>query len=167
MDASDLIAHGRGLIPAHRGAAKQVALRRAVSAAYYALFHAFLRAAADDLIGKTGQARRSRAYRLLYRGFEHSAVKRVCREAGKTILNENLAKSTGLRQFPESLQIAARGLVLLQDKRHEADYEPVLRLTKSDARVALLMAEHCIAALNAADNSLRRIFLMSMLFSPR
>jgi len=167
MNPADLISHGRELIPVHRGAPKQVALRRAVSAAYYALFHAFLRAAADDLVGKTTRARRSPAYRLLYRAFEHSAVRRACTEVTKAKLSAKYAEASGLQHFPEMIQVAARGLLLLQNKRHSADYDPYLRLSKSDARVALLIAEFAIGALETADSSARRIFLMLSLISPR
>jgi hypothetical protein len=167
MNPADLISHGRGLIPTHRGAPKQVALRRAVSAAYYALFHAILRTTSDDLVGKTSQKRRSPAYRLLYRAFEHSNIRRVCIEAVKSKLSPKFAEALGTSKFPESIQVAARGFLLLQEKRHDADYDPYLRWSKSDARVALLMAEHAIGVLDGADASDRRIFLMLMLFSPR
>lgn len=167
MDPADLISHGRNLIPASRGAPKQVDLRRAISAAYYALFHALLRAAADDLVGKTSHVRRSPAYRLIYRAFEHSDVRRICIDILKATLPAKLAEASGLQQFPETIQVVARGLLLLQGKRHSADYDPYLRLSKSDARVALLIAEHAIGALDAADISARRMFLMLMLFRTR
>jgi hypothetical protein len=50
--------------------------RRAVSTAYYAVFHHILAAAAARFMGPGTEA--SGGYRLLYRGFNHGRMKTVC-----------------------------------------------------------------------------------------
>ena len=58
-------------------------LRRAVSAAYYALFHHVLRTGADRFIGTS--RRHTAGYAMLYRSFAHARMKDVCQEIDKPV----------------------------------------------------------------------------------
>ena len=85
LDPLGLVATARMLLgEKNKGAPNQVRLRRAVSTAYYALFHGIARAAADALVGV--QHRASARYETVYRGFEHSQMKRCCAEVDKPTL---------------------------------------------------------------------------------
>lgn len=58
-----------------RGRPQQVQLRKAISAAYYALFHALTQSNADTLIGASPQFRRLPAWTLTYRALDHGFAK--------------------------------------------------------------------------------------------
>jgi uncharacterized protein (UPF0332 family) len=63
---NDLIAQARRLAKATASRPKQVDLRRAISSAYYACFHALAKSCADSLIGTKNvgnQAAWAQAYR--------------------------------------------------------------------------------------------------------
>ncbi|MCW5557855.1 MAG: hypothetical protein KIT22_08490 [Verrucomicrobiae bacterium] len=70
LDQADRLAS----LPA-AGAPKQADLRRAISNAYYAVFHATMAVVADQLIGAT--RRGSIEYGLAYRFASHKALKPV------------------------------------------------------------------------------------------
>src|ERR1700691_52999 len=67
------------------GRPRQVDLRRAISSAYYGLFHAILTAAADEVIGRT--RRSSRNYSLAYRSVDHRALRALCAEVQRPTLS--------------------------------------------------------------------------------
>lgn len=167
MEPEDLIKHAQRLIKSGKGKPKQVELKRAVSAAYYSLFHRFLKAAADDLIGSTATARRSSAYKLIYRGFEHSRMRTTAIDATKATMPPKLVEASGYTQFSEQIQAAARAFVELQQKRHSADYDPQFRFSKSDARVAIELAIFGGGMFDIANATERRSFLLCMLMPQR
>src|SRR5258706_8194487 len=163
MKPQDLLDHAEDLLPTNLGAPRQMELRRAISASYYALFHCFLRNAANDLIGVTARAQRSAAYTLLYRAFEHARMRETCIESAKLNLPVKLVASTGLLQFPQGIRDAARAFVHLQDLRHKADYNPNVRFYKSDATSAIDICKVAIANFEACGRDAKRTFLLSML----
>lgn len=83
--------------------------RRAVSTAYYAVFHALARLCADELLGSDSAARETEDYERVYRALEHKSMKAVFE-----------SKLKDIRAFRE---IGDR-VVSLQSKRHDADYRP-------------------------------------------
>ena len=87
---------------------KQASLRRAVSTAYYALFHLLI----DEAVSKWSVERQRS---ILARTFEHGRMKAICDDVQKT------AKSGG-PVLPE-LYIVARSFIQLQQHRHTADYD--------------------------------------------
>lgn len=66
------------------GTARHVDLRRAISNAYYALFHAVTAQAVDDLVGS--RHRQTARYRLVYRSVEHKGLRRLCEDVVKPTL---------------------------------------------------------------------------------
>jgi uncharacterized protein (UPF0332 family) len=167
MDSRELIRHANRLIKSQRGAPKQIDLRRAISAAYYAVFHCFLRTAADDLVGTNRKSRRSSSYALVYRAFDHSNMLRICQEATKAQLPEKLSAALNQKQFPVEIRYAANVFADLQDWRHKADYSPNIRFNKSEAVDAAVRAAFATTQFEAADKEARRLFLLSMLFRIR
>ncbi len=69
---ADLLEQARHLLRREPRRPKQASLRRAVSAAYYALFHLLVHESSQRLISGTAQAR-LRA--LTARAFEHGAMR--------------------------------------------------------------------------------------------
>lgn len=139
-----------------RGAPRQAKLRRAVSTAYYALFHSLVSAASDLLVGQN--ERTSPRYLVVYRSFEHGKMKEVCRQISQGNLRN---------QFGAQLQECAAAFVELQESRHGADYDPTIRIPLSDARAAISKANDAIEKLNASPNGERFFFLTILHFKPR
>jgi uncharacterized protein (UPF0332 family) len=135
---SDLLYRARdGLKGARRP--KVVFLRRSVSDAYYALFHAIAELCADELVGK--RHRSSESWVRIYRGFAHGHAKSVF-EGGEI---RNL------------LPITATAFVQLQRARHRADYDPrhILR-SRQDAFAFVLQAEAALSEIATASSEIRR-----------
>jgi len=120
---------------------RSVYLRRSVSDAYYALFHALAELCADNLIGVTKRDRE--AWRRVYRGLDHGPAK-----------NELNQRET--RQLHQSVDRLASAFLQLQEARHEADYDPVTTLRRrSDAESYVAIAESAISELDALPAEIR------------
>ena len=103
MNPSDLIATARGLAESEPS---QADLRRAVSTAYYAVFHCLAGTAADVLIIRS----RSDVWHQVYRNLEHGSARTVCRD--KKVM----------KLFSQEIQDFADTFLTLQEARHQADY---------------------------------------------
>ena len=131
------------------GQPRQEDLRRAVSAAYYALFHAVTTAAADYAIG--ADKRTTKQYALAYRSINHGPLKALCLSLdGK-----------------QELAGFAAAFAELQEKRHRADYDPHYDASSTDADIAIRLAADALASFRTASEEQRNIFLALSLFSPR
>jgi hypothetical protein len=144
---------------------RQVDLRRAVSNAYYAVFHQLLIAAADEFVGKT--LRQEKRYALVYRSVDHAAARRICEEAARprpTAKYQNFVREAG---FETNIRTYAANLVVLQAKRNEADYDPSHALSTVDAMNAIYLADTAINSFADANSDDRKLFLTLLLFPPR
>jgi hypothetical protein len=72
-----LIVTARKLARASPSKPRQADLKRSVSTAYYALFHALARDAADMLVG-VGPNRPDKAWTHVYRSLQHGDAKNAC-----------------------------------------------------------------------------------------
>ena len=153
MTPGDLIAQARRLAKASPRRPRDVDLRRAVSAAYYALFHAVALSGADLLIGTVGAQRSEKAWRQVYRALQHGDAKSRC---------EALPAS-----FGQDLKDVADSFVTLQRLRHAADYDPIAAFTRGDAQSHILSSEDSIRKLRASPLKDRRAFLVWLLFPNR
>lgn len=153
MDPDALIKTAMRLAKASQRRPRQSDLKRAVSTAYYALFHSIARNAADLLVG-TGQVRFEPAWVHTYRALNHGTAKKACREV----------RQMG---FPAEICACADAFVELQDARHEADYDPHHRVSLADALASVRRAEQAISDLKAADRRHRRAFAVQVLFQTR
>ena len=133
---------------------RQAELRRAVSTAYYALFQAMAKDAADLLIGIAG-SRPSEMWVRTYRALQHGDAKNGC------IQVQNSADS------PSALARCAKAFIVLQEQRHRADYDPTLRLLRTDALGAIKLAEDAVRDLRAAGRDERKAFAAQLLFRKR
>ena len=121
-------------------------LRRAVSTAYYALFH-LLCASFSAIVLHPPQVAFVRASRQAYRYIEHGQAKRSCEEVG--------AKE---RNFPPGIVAFANTFVELQRYRIEADYQPTVAFDLEFARSLIDDAEKAIAAHDGETAEARRAF---------
>jgi len=134
---------------------RQSDLRRAVSTAYYAHFHALCRTCADTLIGTRGAERSERAWRQAYRALQHGQAK------------ARFTNRFAMKTFPRGIEDFGNAFVEAQIKRHSADYDPTFRVTRSEALTDIRTAEDAIAKLNAARIMDRRALAAWVVFPDR
>ncbi|MGY2049279.1 hypothetical protein [Methylobacterium sp. JK268] len=116
------------------GRPRGTSLRRAVSDAYYALFHALCYLSADGLIGWSSPPEQVSA---LYRSLDHLETKR------------RLERSDVQALGPEVKRIGVAFLELLRE-RHDADYSPERsRHTRSDVLVLIALAREAVDLIEA------------------
>lgn len=147
------------------GPPRQVDVRRAISAAYYAVFHHVAAAAADEVIGKT--LRQTSRYALVYRSIDHRVLRELCDGVRKSTLPARLAPHAPEAGFGKNIPEFAAGLIELQDKRHEADYDPSGLVRTADALAAVRTARSAIQRFEKASLKRRKAFLALLLFPPR
>ena len=161
IDSSQLLSVAAQLAEAPaRGAPQQARLRRSISTAYYALFHRLVAGAADLLVG--ANARGTQRYLVVYRSFEHKRMADACRQT----LTGSLRTEAGTL-FDPTIQGCASAFVELQENRHEADYDPTLRIALSDAKTAVAKAQAAITMLNNSPEPERLLFLTFLQFRKR
>lgn len=133
----DLLVQARHLATKERKRPKQASLRRAISSAYYALFHLLISEATQRLIsGKEKEPLRL----LLRRAFEHGEMK----DAAKSFLGTTIASVTqvlGTSSGSSSLRKVARAFVDLQEARHQADYDWSRTFTRQETLELVDLAE--------------------------
>jgi hypothetical protein len=132
-----------------------VFLRRSVSDAYYAVFHALARLCADTLIGNLH--RNSAAWVRVYRGLDHGQAR------------QQLAANAARDLNPTVKQLAI-AFEHLQQQRHSADYDPtpsVLRRADVEALIALAEAALQDVAVLQQDLSLSREMATLLLIKKR
>ncbi len=112
---TDLLKQARILATRAPKRPKQANLRRAVSSAYYSLFHLLVHEAALHLLRGSAQA----PYRKgLTRAFTHTDMKK----ASNALIGGTLPVY-GPITIPADLRAVARAFVDLQEARHRADYD--------------------------------------------
>ena len=147
------------------GPPRQVDIRRAISAAYYGIFHATVAAAADQFVGVTNRTR-SR-YGLVYRSVNHTWLRDLCKEVQKQTLSRKYRSYVPQNGFGTNIIAFAAAVVELQEKRHAADYDPMIRVNRSDAALAIKTARAALRRFRRAHPSRRLAFLSLLLFPPR
>jgi len=147
MKPADLVATARRILR-HSGAKRprQTDLKRAMSTAYYAVFHQLCWNTADTFIGTKSAQRSTPAWRQAYRSVDHAFAKTQCR------------KSSVMEQFPQAIQDFANAFVELQIARHDADYDPLHRLARSEVSSEIDKAERVIQQFPSVPISDRRAF---------
>ena len=151
MKPQDLIETARGLTILSPRRPTQANLRRAVSTAYYAVFHCLAGVVANMLMGKG----RNEAWHQVYRALEHGSARRACLNVGS------------VRRFPVEIQRFADRFVVLQDARHRADYALDGLYYKPEVVELIDLAETAIALLEGADPRHRRGFAAHVVFRRR
>ena len=113
MRPSDYITTARDLVDASaRGRPRETNLRRAVSTAYYALFHCLAACCADMLVGGAGARRSQPAWRQAYRALQHGTARNRCE------------RRSMMEKFPRDIRDFAELFAFMQIQRHRADYDP-------------------------------------------
>ena len=159
MNPRDLLRIAEGLasgaLGGGRGRPRQAELRRAISAAYYAMFHTLALCGANTLVGATHANRRQPDWNQVYRALEHGYARNQC--------NNRAAMSRfslGIRRFGQLF-------VLMQRERQAADYDPNASFSRPEAMEFVNEAAGVIAEFENVDPSERRAFAIFVLFRLR
>ena len=131
IDIARLLA-GQGALVT-RGRPRQMMLKKAISVAYYAMFHALCYSNANALIGSSARAARLPAWTRTYRALDHGAAK-------ERLLQHRSGASPGVQNFGTAFGV-------LQANRHRADYDPNARFYRIHAVSLIDRAENAIQAL--------------------
>ncbi|MGD9538531.1 MAG: hypothetical protein AB7P52_11440 [Alphaproteobacteria bacterium] len=153
----------RLIAPSQAGAPRQADLRRAISSAYYGLFHMVLTAAADEFVGAA--RRGTTRYDLVYRKVDHSTLRKLCLHVVQR--SDGIEPYAPADGFDRRIIDLARGIVELQQKRHSADYDPSYKVNRADAAAAIRLARSASDDLQRSGPEQRLAFLTLLLFPPR
>ena len=151
MKPLDLIDAARGFAELSPRRPSQANLRRAVSTAYYALFHCLAACAANAFIGRA----RSPAWHQTYRALEHGKARTAC------------GNKPALAAFPPDVRDFADTFAALQKLRLQADYALDVKYDKENVLATIEIAEDAIARFEQADARTRRAFVAHVLFKRR
>jgi hypothetical protein len=129
------------------------------------VFHATLAAAADLIVGRVHRGAPS--YALVYRSIDHKALRTTCDVAQRPVVPEQYRRFVPSEGFSDHLQIFAKALIALQERRTAADYDPIGQVRTAHASQAIEIARTALRHWDAAPEPDRRAFLMLLLFPPR
>jgi hypothetical protein len=147
----------------------QVSLRRAISNAYYALFHFLIDECCRMWIGSGPSGDLFRT--TIARAFEHGQMAEASKAFRLPILADKVFKGKfggmGIA-VPEALRDVAQAFVELQERRHDADYDLTLRFNRHDVLGLCAQIEQAMANWEQIRNEpIARLFMLSLLFWER
>jgi hypothetical protein len=160
-DPDRLFQQAEALIDGHKD---ETDLRRAISTAYYGVFHFILRAAADVVVGAANRS--TSRYNLAYCSIDHGRLKTLCDQLRTSKLNDKLKPYEPAAGFGPIFDFARLALNL-QWQRNLADYDTTYKLDAAGARVAVSDARDAVKHFQAASVEQREAFLTLLLFKPR
>lgn len=163
--AEDLLEQAKHLANREPKKPRQASLRRAVSTAYYALFHLLISEA-------TRNWKRVEQRPLLARLFEHGKMKAASdkqRAECNRFMNSNPPPTPGPElDCARHLQRVADTFFQAQQQRHTADYDNATQWTRTEVLTEIALVE---AAFNSwrviRDEPAAQAFLISLLGKPQ
>ena len=155
LQGPELIAAALDLLRIAEQEHSEAHLRRAVSTAYYAMFHSLARIAADRLVRQSGRSSHACTWNHVYRSLQHGHAKRQC-------LND-----ATLAAYPAEIRRFAAWFAKLQEQRHRADYDPAATLDTAEARQVVRHAADRIRGLERATEADQRAFAAWVLLLAR
>ena len=154
IDPQELIDTCHKLVPpAAAPPPSQADLRRAVSTAYYAVFHTLAASNAELIAGQPQSGMSSYAWERVYRRLDHGRARNNLR----AVLN--LLSPSG--------EFFASTFIELQDRRQEADYNPNAAIVHSDAVNIIALAETAIRDFAQLTEEERRLLAAQSMFDRR
>lgn len=142
---------------------KQANLRRAVSTAYYAVFHYLIDESCCAQIGTQNSQKEHR--HVLGRAFTHPVMKDACTSFAGGTLKSSVIKGLprdehGNYPIPSEIRNIAATFVELQEKRHLADYDLSENFRKSEVLSLIDQAKvHVQEFKDLASSDTRKFFL--------
>jgi len=158
---ADLLRQANHLARLERRRPRQASLSRAVSTAYYALFHMLVDAATAVMFGQANAKRRFR--HALARGFSHQSMAATCRSVAGGNLPATIDAVVAPLPIPADLRMVARTFARLQEERHRADYNRSAAFSKAEVLNLLQDATDAVAAWQRVRNDqAAQFFLMAL-----
>jgi hypothetical protein len=159
-DPSELLRQADAL--ARSAGATQADLRRAISTAYYVVFHFCLSAAADMVCGIA--SRSTARYSLVYRSVDHKTLSGPCGQLSQT-KSQNVAimPAGGLGSVADFARVTAN----LRRQRNLADYDPSQSFFRRQGEGHNFEARQAIAWFSSSADEQKEAFLTRLLFRQR
>lgn len=155
LSSGDLLRVAFDLLDAAERRRSGAHLRRALSTAYYAMFHCLARVSADRLIGRSGTPPDRAAWLHVYRALQHRHAKNQCMSSGAIAVR------------PETIEQFATRFATLQELRHQADYDPAAAFKYAAARRTVQMAATSIRLFEQASEAEQAAFAAWVLLAAR
>ena len=153
IEAARLLA-GSSASSSASGRPRQAMLRRAVSTAYYAMFHALCQSNADTLVGSSPAGPDVVLWLDTYRTLEHRVAKN--RLASYIAVRQELA----VRDFAQTFGS-------MQEQRISADYDPTARFVRSQVMAFIDRSEDATRAFVSVPAHARRSLAVYLLVRRR
>jgi len=152
----DLLAQAVRLV--HETPESQASLRRAVSTAYYAVFHMLVAASKSKWSDANFR-------NMLGRAFDHGTMARASGDFAKSDAYEFNEEKTAV---VKTLRFVSRTFSQLQEQRHFADYDLSKNLTHTEALAQVLSAKKVLEDWQSIqDEEIAQAYLLSLLFKSR
>lgn len=159
MNPPELITLARalvnGVITGGAAQVSQTELRRAVSCAYYAMFHTLAVSNANTLIGASPADQQRWAWQQAYRAADHRPARNKLSTAG-----------LGSR-FPMPVRKFGEVFAIAQKERHSADYDPHSEFHATDVADLIDRVEDAINDFNQIPEDIRRDLAIHILTNVR
>lgn len=144
---------------------RQADLRRAISAAYYALFHFLIAEATQQLMPRRDHAT---LRHVLGRAFQHGEMRSACENVQQREPAGSLRRAVVGSELSGALRGVAAAFVELQKSRHEADYNTAGAVTLTEASACIRAARDAIATWATLRGSTEaRAFLLALMAHDR
>jgi len=143
----DLLKQAKQLAQIDPRRPKQVNLQRAVSSAYYALFHLLTSQASALYAAEFELAAR------INRTLNHGEMRKVSSMIANNKHPKGVQVPGGGYITPTELKTVANAFILLQQARHDADYDLTFRLSRKEALEFAQMAREAFEGLEAVKKT--------------
>lgn len=162
--SEDLLALATELSTIDSRRPRQASLRRAVSTAYYALFHLLVEEAASFFVSGDRQSMRE----ALSRAFNHGAMQKVAEGFASAKVSPKIKCLLPEETLPVELIRVAQAFVDLQQARHGADYDLGRRYFRNDSLALIDQARRAFTDWGSIrSNPSARVFLFGLLVQDR
>ena len=141
IDAARILA-GDSATRQMQGRPRQAMLKRAISTAYYAMFHAMCISNANLVAGQSADAPAREAWTRTYRSLDHGPAR------------QRMSQGTGMME--PGVQRFSAVFVLLQQQRRSADYDPHSRYSRNQVLTLIGAAETATEDLLSTAPAMRR-----------
>lgn len=160
----DLLSQARRLAKLDPQRPRQANLRRAVSSAYYALFHYLIDQACRTVID-THQV--NLPYRqVIARSFEHGSMKQACKVFGGGTLPQFVLRGLPAGfSVPSRIRNAASTFVDLQELRHTADYDLTRNFTRSEVLTLVQLSDQARVLFHSESDRVKKKFFLACLMT--
>lgn len=154
IDPHELIETCYKLVPqAAAFPTSQADMRRAISTAYYAVFHTLASSNAELIAGQPQSNMSSYAWERVYRRLDHGRAQNNLRAV--------------LNQLSPNGENFARTFIDLQNLRQEADYNPNAPIARSDTVNIIAQAQAAISDFARLTQEERRLLAAQSMFDRR